>query len=226
MRCPAGVSLAGRGVVGGAGEAVAASSAGGDAVRWQAVHARAADSSSAVIGRTVIWGSWGCADASTGRGGATTAARRAHAATTGAAYDAGSASTPGLTAVNAPCAEDREHGPGVVACTSRCRHGGRRAPRHRPRGEHMDKTSNLPMALLKANLDLQARLGELLQQGGRQWLEQGTRTAGESAAQFQAEAARLLQAGDWQGLAALPMETFWRQAGQQAGEGDAAAKSA
>ena len=90
----------------------------------------------------------------------------------------------------------------------------------------MDKTSNLPMALLKANLDLQARLGEWLQQGGRQWLEQGTRTAGESAAQFQAEAARLLQAGDWQGLAALPMETFWRQAGQQAGEGEAAAKSA
>lgn len=90
----------------------------------------------------------------------------------------------------------------------------------------MDKTSNLPMALLKANLDLQARLGELLQQGGQQWLEQGTRAAGQSAAQFQAEAARLLQAGDWQGLAALPMDTFWRQAVPAAGDGQSAATSA
>src|SRR5690606_5796434 len=118
-----------------------------------------------------------------------------------------------------------------------CRHGGHRtapSPAHTgdglvpdidPRGDDMDKASNLPMALLKANLDLQARLGDLLQQGGQQWLEQGTRAAGESAAEFQAQAARLLQAGDWQALAALPMETFWRQAGQPAGDGQAAAQA-
>ncbi|HLT44816.1 MAG TPA: phasin family protein [Luteimonas sp.] len=89
----------------------------------------------------------------------------------------------------------------------------------------MDKTSNLPLALWQANLDLQMRLGQLLQDGGRQWLEQGTRTAGEGAAEFDAQARKLLQAGDWPALAALPMETFWRQAGQ-AGDGKAAAQTA
>ena len=90
----------------------------------------------------------------------------------------------------------------------------------------MDKASNLPMALWKANLDLQTRLGRLLQDGGQQWLEQGTRAAGESAAEFQAQASRLLQAGDWQAPAALPMETFWRQTAQRTGDGEAAAQSA
>ena len=90
----------------------------------------------------------------------------------------------------------------------------------------MDKTSNLPMALWKANLDLQARVGGLLQQSGQLWLEQGTRAVGESAAEFQAQAARLLQAGDWQALAALPMETFLRQSGQGAADGDKAVRSA
>src|SRR5690606_33476251 len=77
-------------------------------------------------------------------------------------------------------------------------------PQHRPRGDGMDKTSNLPLALWQANLDLQMRLGQLLQDGGRQWLEQGTRTAGEGAAEFDAQARKLLQAGDWPALAALP----------------------
>src|SRR5690606_6899660 len=76
-------------------------------------------------------------------------------------------------------------------------------PQHRPRGDGMDKTSNLPLALWQANLDLQMRLGQLLQDGGRQWLEQGTRTAGEGAAEFDAQARKLLQAGDWPALAAL-----------------------
>ncbi len=90
----------------------------------------------------------------------------------------------------------------------------------------MDKTSNLPMALWKANLDLQARVGGLLQQSGQLWLEQGTRAVGESAAEFEAQARRLLQAGDWQALAALPMETFLRQSGQGAGDGEQAVQSA
>src|SRR5690606_12104728 len=79
-------------------------------------------------------------------------------------------------------------------------------PQHRPRGDGMDKTSNLPLALWQANLDLQMRLGQLLQDGDGQ-------------------ARKLLQAGDWPALAALPMETFWRQAGQ-AGDGKAAAQTA
>ena len=90
----------------------------------------------------------------------------------------------------------------------------------------MDKASNLPMALWKANLDLQARLGRLMQEGGQQWLELGTRAVGDSAAQFQADARKLLQAGDWQALASLPFETFWRQAETGLGEGKAAAEAA
>lgn len=90
----------------------------------------------------------------------------------------------------------------------------------------MDKASNLPMALWKANLDLQARLGRLMQEGGQQWLELGTRAVGDSAAQFQADARKLLQSGDWQALASLPFETFWRQAETGLGEGKAAAEAA
>jgi len=90
----------------------------------------------------------------------------------------------------------------------------------------MDKASNLPMALWKANLDLQTRIGRLMQEGGQQWLEQGTRALGESATEFETEARKLLQAGDWQALAALPVETFWRQAEQRLGDGQAAAQVA
>lgn len=87
----------------------------------------------------------------------------------------------------------------------------------------MDKASNLPMALWKANLDLQMRLGRLLQDSGREWLELGTRAVGEGATEFETEARRLLQAGNWQALAALPVETFWRQAEQRVGDGQALA---
>jgi len=90
----------------------------------------------------------------------------------------------------------------------------------------MDKASDLPMALWKANLDLQMRLGRLLQEEGREWLEMGTRAVGEGAAGFDAQARRLLQAGDWQALAALPVETFWRQAEQRLGDGQAVAQRA
>ncbi|MGJ4803241.1 phasin family protein [Luteimonas sp. SDU82] len=90
----------------------------------------------------------------------------------------------------------------------------------------MDKTSDLPMALWKANLDLQMRLGRLMQESGQHWLELGTRAAGESAAEFQTEATRLLQAGNWQALAALPMDAFWRQAEQRVGDGQASAQAA
>src|SRR5690606_22992339 len=66
----------------------------------------------------------------------------------------------------------------------------------------------------------------LLQDSGREWLELGTRAAGEGAAEFDAEARRLLQAGDWQALAALPVEAFWRQAEQRVGDGQAFARVA
>ena len=90
----------------------------------------------------------------------------------------------------------------------------------------MDKTSDLPMALWKANLDLQTRLARLLQEDGREWLELGTRAMGDNASGFESEARRLLQAGDWQALAALPVEAFWRQAEQGMGDSQAVVQRA
>ncbi|WP_238345903.1 phasin family protein [Luteimonas saliphila] len=85
----------------------------------------------------------------------------------------------------------------------------------------MGNASDLPMQLWKANLDLQLRLGRLLQDSGREWMELGTRAAGEGAAELDAEFRKLLGGGDWQGLAALPVEAFWRQAEQRVGDGQA-----
>lgn len=85
----------------------------------------------------------------------------------------------------------------------------------------MGNASDLPLALWKANLDLQLRLGRLVQDSGREWMELGTRAAGEGAAEFDAEFRRLLRGGDWQALAALPVEAFWRQAEQRVGDGQA-----
>lgn len=85
----------------------------------------------------------------------------------------------------------------------------------------MGNASNLPLALWQANLQLQQRIGRLLQDSGRAWMQLGTRAAGEGAAEFDAEFRRLLHGGDWQALAALPVEAFWRQAEQRVGDGQA-----
>ncbi|TYT26444.1 hypothetical protein FZO89_09350 [Luteimonas viscosa] len=85
----------------------------------------------------------------------------------------------------------------------------------------MGNASDLPMQLWKANLDLQLRLGRLLQDSGREWMELGTRAAGEGAAELDAEFRKLLRGGDWQGLSALPVEAFWRQAEQRVGDNQA-----
>lgn len=84
----------------------------------------------------------------------------------------------------------------------------------------MGKTSDLPFALWKANLDLQARIARVVQDSGRAWTELGTRAAGEGAAEFDAQLRRLAQ-GDWQALAALPVDAFWRQFEQRVGDSQA-----
>lgn len=85
----------------------------------------------------------------------------------------------------------------------------------------MPAAPDLPMALWKANLDLQLRIGRLLQDSTRDWMDLGTRAAGEGATEIEAEARRLLHGGNWQALAALPVEAFWRQAEQRVGDGQA-----
>ncbi len=85
----------------------------------------------------------------------------------------------------------------------------------------MGNASDLALALWKANLDLQLRIGQLIQDSGRDWLELGTRAAGEGSAELDAGLRKLMRGGDWQALAALPVEAFWRQAEQRVGDGQA-----
>lgn len=89
----------------------------------------------------------------------------------------------------------------------------------------MAKTHDLPFALWKANLDLQARIARVLQDSGQAWTELGTRAAGEGAAEFDAQLRRLAQ-GDWQAFATLPVEAFWRQFEQRVGDGQAVNQAA
>lgn len=74
--------------------------------------------------------------------------------------------------------------------------------------------NTLPVDLYKANLDFYQRIGKLLQQGNRQWLEQNQQLFSENFSKFDTEVEKLLQAKDWQALSALPSETFrkmWQQ---------------
>lgn len=90
----------------------------------------------------------------------------------------------------------------------------------------MAPASDLPMALWQANLDLQLRIARLLQDNGREWLDMGIRAVGEGAFEFNAETRALWRSGDWQALAALPVETLWRQLEQRVGDGQALAQVA
>ncbi|UWX04238.1 phasin family protein [Pseudoxanthomonas sp. NC8] len=90
----------------------------------------------------------------------------------------------------------------------------------------MNSPAALPFALYRANLALQARIGDLVQAGGRHWLEFGQRLLDDGLIENQAELKEILRAQDWQKLAALPADTFWRQMQQRFGDQQAAAQIA
>ena len=69
----------------------------------------------------------------------------------------------------------------------------------------------IPLNLFKANVELQLRLQRLMQENGQQWLENATRAGSESIAESGAEIESLLKAQNWQELATLPAQAFWRQ---------------
>ncbi|KAF1687365.1 hypothetical protein B1992_05165 [Pseudoxanthomonas broegbernensis] len=74
----------------------------------------------------------------------------------------------------------------------------------------MNDPAGLPLALYQANLELQARIGRLIQESSRHWLDFGQRLAGGMAGPEPGLQA-MLRSQDWQALASLPAEAFWRQ---------------
>jgi len=100
------------------------------------------------------------------------------------------------------------------------------APPRLDEGPEMGNKTELPLRLHKANLALQLRIATLVQEGGRQWLDFGRQLLGDGIAEGGAEARALRAAHDWQALATLPGEAFWRQLQQRLGEGQAAARVA
>lgn len=90
----------------------------------------------------------------------------------------------------------------------------------------MSDISRLPLNLYKANLGLQVKLAKLFQESGRQWIDYGQRLVNDGIAESNAEAEEMLATDDWQKLATLPAESFWRQLQQRFGDSQAAAQIA
>lgn len=79
----------------------------------------------------------------------------------------------------------------------------------------MSIETNLPLNLYKANLGLYLRIGKLLQESNLSWQEVRTRLVTDGVAETEAEIAQLDGIADWQSLATLPGEAFWRQLQQR-----------
>lgn len=79
-------------------------------------------------------------------------------------------------------------------------------------------TDTLPLNLYKANIELQLRISRLLQESGHQWLETVQSSSKENIAETTAEIEGLLRSSDWQSLATLPSESFWRLFQQRTGD--------
>ncbi|WP_027015686.1 hypothetical protein [Comamonas composti] len=84
----------------------------------------------------------------------------------------------------------------------------------------------LPFHLFKAQLELQLRMARLAQENAKQWLEQATLTGPGCLSSTCDEIESLQQAGNWQQLAALSTQSFWRQITQQANQVQNMAQSA
>ncbi|MQU09546.1 phasin family protein [Pseudomonas helleri] len=90
----------------------------------------------------------------------------------------------------------------------------------------MSTENTIPLNLFKANLELQLRINRLLQENSQRWLDIASRAGTESVAESNAELENLLKANNWQALATLPGESFWRQLQQRIGDAQASAQVA
>ena len=89
--------------------------------------------------------------------------------------------------------------------------------------------SELPIQLYKANAELQLQITRLLQESGHHWLEAMQQLSAGGVLETTSRIQNLQQAADWQALATLPSEVFWRLCQGRMGDtqavGRAAAKS-
>ena len=76
----------------------------------------------------------------------------------------------------------------------------------------------VPLKLHKANLELQIQINRLLQEGGKRWVDVASQASAEGIAEVKAEIEGLRKAENWQSLATLPGESFWRQLQQRVGD--------
>ena len=84
----------------------------------------------------------------------------------------------------------------------------------------------IPLHLLKAQLELQLNLSRLLQESGQQWLEHAARSGPERIAATGNEIDGLHQTSNWQDLATLPAQSFWRQSQLRMGHAQALVQTA
>jgi len=89
--------------------------------------------------------------------------------------------------------------------------------------------NELPIQLYKANAELQLQITRLLQESGHHWFEAMQQLSAGGVLETTSRIQNLQQAADWQALATLPSEVFWRLCQGRMGDtqavGQAAAKS-
>jgi hypothetical protein len=86
--------------------------------------------------------------------------------------------------------------------------------------------SELPIQLYKANGELQLQITRLLQESSHQWLEAMQQLSAGSMLETTSRTQNLQQAADWQALATLPSEVFWRHYQDRIGDAQAAGQAA
>lgn len=90
----------------------------------------------------------------------------------------------------------------------------------------MTTFNQLPLDLYKNNLALLARIGKLVQENYLQWTSFGDRLIRDSVSESDAQLDALLDHDNWQNLATLPAESFWRQLQLRIGDAQTAAQIA
>lgn len=90
-------------------------------------------------------------------------------------------------------------------------------------------SNELPIHLYKANAELQLQITRLLQESSHHWLEAMQQLSAGGVRETTSRIQGLQQAADWQALATLPSEVFWRRCQCHMGDaqavGQVAAKS-